>query len=335
MRGRFAGAATVALLAQLALAPLPTGAHGPTASVNFHYAEYVPASVRITPGGTVTFTPDAGSSFDAQDPVNGHPLHFDDPTIGDQSSGTDPITRTFTNPGVYTFECLHHGPAGMRGTVVVTLNHPPVASFVAPASAQQGTPVTLDASSSLDEDPGQTLMYAWDFDNDGTIDQTTTAPTVTHTFTTPGSPTVRLRVTDNNSDAVGPESSEMTQPITITPAPGGGHSGDRGKSTATVAIRLPARRPRLGQLAHRGLPIRATSSSAGLAEAALKRGARTLGRGSTGFVAAGTRSLTIRLTPAGRRALAHVRRATLAVTVVLTDESGAQARVTRSVTLRR
>jgi plastocyanin len=333
MKARIATAAAVALGAQLALVPSPTGAHGPTATVSFHWAQYAPATARVTPGGTVTWAPDPGSSFDAQDLTNGHPLHFDDPSIGDQTSGTDPITRTFANPGVYPFVCLHHGPAGMRGSIVVTFNHPPIASFVPPATPpQQGVPVTLDASSSMDEDPGQTLTYAWDFDDDGTIDQTSTAPTVSHVFPAAGPVTVRLKVTDSNSDAVGPESAEMTLPLDVAPAPSG---GGLHPMKPTLTIRPAAGRLVLRQLARHGLTVRATTSGPGLAEATLKRGRRTLARRSIGFVTAGTRPLTLRIGAAGRAALAHARRATLTLTVVFTDEHGGEMRVVRALTVRR
>jgi PKD repeat protein len=74
---------------------------------------------------------------------------------------------------------------------------PPVASFtISPNPAQTGQSVTFDGSASSDAD-GPITKYEWDLNGDGTyeIDSGTT-PTVTHTYTSTGVFTVRLRVTD-------------------------------------------------------------------------------------------------------------------------------------------
>jgi len=58
-----------------------------------------------------------------------------------------------------------------------------------------GSEITFDASGSTGS---PSLMYEWDFDGDGVIDQTTTTPTVTNTYTTPGTYTVTVLVSDPN-----------------------------------------------------------------------------------------------------------------------------------------
>jgi glucose/arabinose dehydrogenase len=74
----------------------------------------------------------------------------------------------------------------------------PVANIVAtPSSGVPPLNVTLDGRGSADSDPGATLRYAWDVDNDGAFDDGTAA-TRQVTFSTRGSKTVRLRVTDNH-----------------------------------------------------------------------------------------------------------------------------------------
>ncbi|TMA75824.1 MAG: PKD domain-containing protein, partial [Deltaproteobacteria bacterium] len=74
-------------------------------------------------------------------------------------------------------------------------NQPPTA--VAQADVTDGpAPLTVqfDGSQSTDPDPGDTLVYAWDFDGSGTF-QGSTDPSPQHTFPA-GTYTVRLRVTD-------------------------------------------------------------------------------------------------------------------------------------------
>ncbi|GAA0479136.1 hypothetical protein Ade02nite_40100 [Paractinoplanes deccanensis] len=76
-------------------------------------------------------------------------------------------------------------------------NQPPTA--VIDASPTQGPApltVTFNGTGSTDPDPADEgrLRYAWDFTNDGTTDST--SPTATFTYTTAGSYTARLTVTD-------------------------------------------------------------------------------------------------------------------------------------------
>lgn len=73
-------------------------------------------------------------------------------------------------------------------------NKPPVASFsFTPATAIFPADISFDASGSADPD-GTIIQYSWNF-GDGT---TGTGKTVTHRYTTYGTFSVRLTVTDNN-----------------------------------------------------------------------------------------------------------------------------------------
>jgi lysophospholipase L1-like esterase len=89
------------------------------------------------------------------------------------------------------------------GDVAVALNQAihtalakPYAWINGPYVTQIGNAVTLDGSGSFSPSGG-TLTYEWDYDSDGTFDQTTTSPLVTHTFAVPYSGPVTLRVTDD------------------------------------------------------------------------------------------------------------------------------------------
>lgn len=73
---------------------------------------------------------------------------------------------------------------------------PPVASLtVLPVAGADPRTVSLDASASFDPNPGDTLTYAWDVDNNGTTDRT--GETASFTYAAEGTYTVRLTVTDN------------------------------------------------------------------------------------------------------------------------------------------
>ena len=89
-------------------------------------------------------------------------------------------------------------------------NQPPEASFTAaPTSGNAPLTVAFDGSGSFDPDPGDTISYSWDLNGDGVYgDSTAVAPTFT--YTTPGTYSVRLQVTDNHG------ASGTSQPVTIS-----------------------------------------------------------------------------------------------------------------------
>lgn len=65
--------------------------------------------------------------------------------------------------------------------VLQTIETDPIADLFGPLYAPIGQEIRFDASRSVDPD-SELVSYEWDFDNDGTVDATTTVPTVTHTY---------------------------------------------------------------------------------------------------------------------------------------------------------
>jgi PKD repeat protein len=77
-------------------------------------------------------------------------------------------------------------------------NQNPVAVATAtPTTGAAPLTVAFDGSGSTDPDSGDTLSYAWDLDDDGALDDSTVAKP-TYTYTTTGSYTPSLKVTDNH-----------------------------------------------------------------------------------------------------------------------------------------
>ncbi|MFI5931803.1 Ig-like domain-containing protein [Actinoplanes sp. NPDC051494] len=68
--------------------------------------------------------------------------------------------------------------------------------------AAVGYPVTFEATGSFDP-AGGTLSYGWDVDNDGTIDRTTTEPSLTWTYAAAYDGLVKLTVTSSTSGLAG------------------------------------------------------------------------------------------------------------------------------------
>jgi hypothetical protein len=74
-------------------------------------------------------------------------------------------------------------------------NLPPMAEAGGPYVAEEGSPVTLDASGSSDPD-GEIVLYEWDLDNDGDFDEAT-GEMINFTFFENGVLVIGLRVTDD------------------------------------------------------------------------------------------------------------------------------------------
>ena len=321
-------------LVLLAFAVLAPGVLAADTRVTFHYPAYSPRDARIAVHDTLTFSPDPGNDFENTPGQYHHPLHFDNPTIGDQTTGSADATRQFDTSGVFTWYCGNHGGSGMRGQVTVTDNKLPIADFSASATnVASGTEITFDGSLSHDPD-GQINAYAWDLDGDGQPDpaQTAERPSAvfTNTGTTPRNVTVRLTVFDNNADNVGPESASKTMVITVQPAgatPPGGGGGLAMDTTAPVVKLALARKLTV----RRALRVPFTTDESTSVTATLRVGSRTA-KASRDFATAGRHTLTLKLSKALRRVLRKRRTATL--TLAVTDDAGNGTTIKRTLKLK-
>jgi len=78
-------------------------------------------------------------------------------------------------------------------------NNRPVANADGPYTGQEGSPIIFDGSSSSDPD-GDSLMYRWDFDNDGLWDTAwSSSPFASHTWSDDYAGTVVLQVRDSRA----------------------------------------------------------------------------------------------------------------------------------------
>ncbi len=157
-------------------------------------ASFTVSSSSPLSGETVTLT---DTSTDPDSPIASHAWDLDNDGAFDDGSGSI-ATASFPTPGTKTVRLQTTDADGLTGVATRTLtvgNRAPTASFgFAPATPLSGENVTFTSTSS---DPdGSIASQAWDLDNDGSFDDGT-ASSVSHSFPTPGSKTVRLTVTDD------------------------------------------------------------------------------------------------------------------------------------------
>jgi len=219
-----------------------TGAHtGPYYTYN-HSARVVPGEscpVGASSISGLAFTPQESSFPPAYDGA----LFFSDYSrdciwvmLRGADGLPDPARLESFVPGASNPAELQFGPGGdlyyvdLEGGAIrrirsLETNHAPIARATATPSSG-GVPLTVAFDGSASSDPdGLTITYAWDLDGDGAFDDST-AVRPSFTYTTAGTYTARLRVTDPGglSDTFNLPITAGTPPvpvITITSPPAG------------------------------------------------------------------------------------------------------------------
>jgi len=325
-------------------------------------AQYAPSSVEAGVGDTVTF----GGAFAS------HPLVWGDGDFPTQSGGISQA-YTFTHAGTFTFHCAIH-PTTMFGDVHVAGNQFATPTFSwAPASPVAGQAVTFTAGAFSDPD-GTIVRYEWDLDGNGTFEGAGTTPSRTYssggTFnvrlryvddgheaslattravTVAAAPVVAGGGgggTGGGTGGGGTPASPASPTTPGSPSPGSGSGGTAGSTTTPGGgdqgagpSSADTTAPRV-RLSARALTFRAgrasasvTLSAASAVHATLKRGSTVLASGSASL-RAGTRTIGLTLTKAGKAALRHARGRKLTATLTITaHRAGAKATRTAKRTL--
>lgn len=191
-----------------------------------------------TIGSDGSLTPVPGQPFaTGAGDVNGKGIAItpDGKRLYSSAGGTDHKVFGFDINADGSLTALAGGPTDLGAAatpdleaIVITPNQPPVAAFTSQgATATQVT--TFDASGSSDSD-GTVASYVWDF-GDGSTPVTTSGPTTTHVYASPGTFNVQLTVTDNEGCSTlriftgkamlcnGSAAAETTSALTIGPQP--------------------------------------------------------------------------------------------------------------------
>ncbi len=181
-------------------------------------ANQVPtAQVAATsPGGDaprlVSFS--SAGSVDPDGAITSYAWNFGNGTTSTQANPT----ASFTSPGTFavTLTVTDNSGATAVASTSVTItpaNVLPNAVFSAtPLTGPSPLVVTLNAGASNDPD-GAITSYAWDLGNGSTA----TGPTTSFTYTTPGSYTVKLTVTDNRGGVRTATRTVVAGPSNIAP----------------------------------------------------------------------------------------------------------------------
>jgi|GEM_PF-2420409 len=160
----------------------------------------------------------SGTFFDPLDgKVDTYQWDFDGDSSFDSYSESTPVTtHTYSEAGEYTATFkVTDGPFTAVDTILISVSfNPPQAT--AGASPRRGSePLSVSFTGSGTDADGSVVLYEWDFDGDGTFDWSSLSGGNTpFVYTTEGSYTARLRVTDNDG-----LTDEKSVSIEVTPPP--------------------------------------------------------------------------------------------------------------------
>jgi PKD repeat protein len=182
------------------------------------------------PNATLTATPasgfaplqvkaDASASSDTDStPIATYTFDFGDgsPVVGPQAAAT--TTHTYTAPGPHTIKVTVTDTAGNASsttTQVIVGDGPPAAALnLSPTSGTGPLQVTADASGSSDPDTTGVASYTFDFGDGSPVVGPQSSPTATHLYTSLGTHTVTVTVTDSAGNA-----SSTSKQVLVTDAP--------------------------------------------------------------------------------------------------------------------
>jgi PKD repeat protein len=177
------------------------------------------AAFTLTPnpvGYNTTVTFDASASKDPDGQIAKYEWDLDGNGSYETTSMQPTTTRKYTSDATIDVRLRVTDQGGASDVTVRTLNvignQFPVASFTAtPNPVIQGLPASFNASASSDPD-GTIAKYEWDLDGNGSYETNTgKTATTSHTYSTPGTVPVGLRVTDN-----GGKTATATIPVSVS-----------------------------------------------------------------------------------------------------------------------
>jgi PKD repeat protein len=162
----------------------------------------------------------SGQIYEKTSPINSisFPAGLGTPVIKDADGTVNNVSSTKQNVSPSTgLVILASGSSGHYWHNFFTLGGG--GGPVAPTASFSGAPTSGTAPLTVnftDTSTGNPDTWAWDFQNDGTVDSTAQNPSFT--YTTPNTYTAKLTVTNSAG------SSSATKTITVSPAGGGGNS---------------------------------------------------------------------------------------------------------------
>ena len=179
----------------------PGGTVAPLANNTLPTANSTVSSTSLAPNEKVTFN--ASESADSDGEIVEYRWDFNGSGSIDRTTRSPTVTYQYSQTGDFDAEVtvVDDGDDTDSTTLSVSVREQPIADL-----SVSLTPTSIDANTTLNASNstfayGDITEYRWDFDGDGTVDETTTEPTANHTYPTTGdvSPTVTVVGNDGSN----------------------------------------------------------------------------------------------------------------------------------------
>ncbi|WP_155396543.1 PKD domain-containing protein [Methanosarcina barkeri] len=219
-------------------------AEGRDSKVKTNYITVSESSIPVEPAPIAAFTADVTSGT-ASLTVNFTDQSTGSPTswlwdFGDNSTATEQnVSHTYTSAGNYTVNLTVSNADGSDSEVkteyiVVSESLPgaPVADFAATPTSGDA-PLTVNFT---DASTGNISSYAWDFDNDGTVDSTEQNPV--YTYSTIGNYTVNLTVANVDGNDSEVKTDYIVVSESLPGAPVANFTANRTSGTAPLDVQF-------------------------------------------------------------------------------------------------
>ena len=246
----------------------------------------------------------------------GRPLIWYDSGSG-RPLASPSVGYEFPLAGKYTWECLVCSGVirdKLQGTMYV-IGPRPIITYKLVSADNSGTSITyaFDASGSFvtDYEPHQIVEYAFDFQDDGTFDQTTPDDPTGEATYAPGPHTVRITVKDDTGrTATYPFFFEVPyvrpgNPVVVSPSDTTLGNINSGVAFPKVKIKVKAsKKIKVNVLRSRGLSIKISGLNKGdRIKARLLKGKKSIVASGSGTTNTATKTVRLRVGKAGKRIL--------------------------------
>ena len=175
-------------------------------------AAFSPSATFAAPGTAVSFNGGA-STADPGGAIRDYSWNFGDGTVQDTGS-TPTVAHTYASPGTYSVVLTTTDDLDVASSTstLITVDQPSATFTTGPPNPAPGTAVSFNGAGSTDP-RGTIIDYDWSF-GDGTVTDSGTNPTASHTYPARNNYTVTLTVTNNHN-----QTSVSTQTVRVDNPP--------------------------------------------------------------------------------------------------------------------
>jgi len=145
------------------------------------------------------------SVTDSDGSITGYEWDFDGDGVYDESTASSSVMHTYSTAGTYSARVRAKDNGGAYAvsspeavTVSTAANKPPIIVSILGTVSQSGSNTSVTFNVSASDPNGVIVKFEWDFDGNGTVDAVTTSAPALYSYSSPGTYSPVVTVTDNH-----------------------------------------------------------------------------------------------------------------------------------------